>query len=91
MVSRANVTLGIESQGFSAACGLPPLSSAIAQDVVDAAAVEAGQQAADQAVAGHPAPPALLPRLVGGNTPPVTFAPTQRPTDLVITLSRLTC
>ena len=27
MVSRANVALGIESQGFSAACGLPPLAT----------------------------------------------------------------
>jgi len=26
MVSRANVALGIEGQGFSAACGLPPLA-----------------------------------------------------------------
>ncbi len=26
MVSRANVALGIETQGFSAACGLPPLA-----------------------------------------------------------------
>ena len=27
MASRANVALGIESQGFSAACGLPPLAT----------------------------------------------------------------
>jgi alkylhydroperoxidase family enzyme len=27
MVSRTNVALGIESQGFSAACGLPPLTT----------------------------------------------------------------
>jgi alkylhydroperoxidase family enzyme len=27
MVSRANVALGIEGQGFSAACGLPPLAT----------------------------------------------------------------
>jgi alkylhydroperoxidase family enzyme len=27
LVSRANVSLGIEAQGFSAACGLPPLAT----------------------------------------------------------------
>ena len=27
MASRANVALGIEAQGFSAACGLPPLTT----------------------------------------------------------------
>ena len=27
MAGRANVALGIESQGFSAACGLPPLAT----------------------------------------------------------------
>jgi alkylhydroperoxidase family enzyme len=31
MASRANVALGIESQGFSAACGLPPLATSAPQ------------------------------------------------------------
>ncbi len=33
MVSRANVALGIEGQGFSAACGLPPLATPAAMSV----------------------------------------------------------
>jgi alkylhydroperoxidase family enzyme len=36
MVSRANVALGIESQGFSTACGLPPLATP-SREVVSAA------------------------------------------------------
>jgi alkylhydroperoxidase family enzyme len=36
LVSRANVALGIESQGFSAACGLPPLATP-SREVVSAA------------------------------------------------------
>ena len=31
MASRTNVALGIESQGFSAACGLPPLATPAAR------------------------------------------------------------
>ena len=29
MVSRANVALGIEAQGFAAACGLKPLATPV--------------------------------------------------------------
>ena len=37
MASRANVTLGIESQGFATACGLPPLATPAPSRVASAA------------------------------------------------------